>query len=101
MRKLHLAGAIRCKHRRTTVSGDVGGRSGDLVDWNFTAPAPNRLWVADLTYINSWTGFVYRRVRGRCRGGSLRRRPADARLRQGAPVSAIDVDESGVTVGLT
>ena len=30
-----------------------------LVKRDFTAPAPNRLWVADLTYVRTWSGFVY------------------------------------------
>ena len=34
-------------------------RYPDLVDRNFHAPAPNRLWVADFTYVPTWTGFVY------------------------------------------
>ena len=36
-----------------------GGAARDLVDRHFTAPAPNRLWVADLTYVRTWSGFVY------------------------------------------
>lgn len=31
----------------------------DLVDRDFTAPAPDRLWVADITYIPTWAGFLY------------------------------------------
>jgi transposase InsO family protein len=31
----------------------------DLVERNFSAPAPNRLWVADITYIPTWAGFLY------------------------------------------
>jgi putative transposase len=50
MRGLGLAGAVRGRTRRTTVPGEVAARTGDLVERNFTAPAPNRLWVADLTY---------------------------------------------------
>jgi len=49
MRDLGLAGAVRGKKARTTVPGDVGARPADLVDRAFSAPAPNRLWVADLT----------------------------------------------------
>jgi putative transposase len=48
MRELHLAGAVRGKVKRTTVPADVAARPGDLVDRTFSAPAPNRLWVADL-----------------------------------------------------
>ena len=49
MRELGLAGAVRGRVKRTTVPAGVAARSGDLVDRDFTAPAPNRLWVADLT----------------------------------------------------
>ncbi len=59
MRDLGLAGAVRGKKARTTVPGDVGARPADLVDRAFSAPAPNRLWVADLTYVSTWSGFAY------------------------------------------
>ena len=59
MRELGLAGAVRRRIKRTTVPGDVAQRPGDLVERNFTAPAPDRLWVADLTYVATWSGFVY------------------------------------------
>jgi putative transposase len=59
MHDLRLAGAVRGKKSRTTVPGDVGARPADLVDRAFSAPAPNRLWVADLTYVSTWSGFAY------------------------------------------
>jgi putative transposase len=59
MRDLELAGAVRGKRVRTTVPADVGARPADLVDQAFSAPAPNRLWVADLTYVSTWSGFAY------------------------------------------
>src|SRR6266702_205911 len=59
MRDLGLAGAVRGKKVRTTVPSDVGARPADLVDRAFSAPAPNRLWVADLTYVSTWSGFAY------------------------------------------
>jgi putative transposase len=59
MRELGLAGAVRGKVKRTTVPAEVAARPGDLVDRNFTAPAPDRLWVADLTYVATWSGFIY------------------------------------------
>lgn len=59
MHGLGLAGAMRGKRARTTVPSDVGARPADLVDRKFSAPAPNRLWVADLTYVSTWSGFVY------------------------------------------
>jgi putative transposase len=59
MRNLHLAGIRRGKAKRTTFPGDVAERPQDLVDRVFAAVAPNRLWVADLTYVSTWSGFVY------------------------------------------
>jgi putative transposase len=59
MRKLHLAGVVRGKVKRTTFPGEVSERPQDLVERSFVASAPNRLWVADLTYVSTWTGFVY------------------------------------------
>src|SRR3989441_3553095 len=59
MGDLGLVGAVRGKKARTTVPGDVGTRPADLVDRAFSAPAPNRLWVADLTYVSTWSGFAY------------------------------------------
>jgi putative transposase len=59
MRELKLQGAVRGKKHRTTVADDLAARPRDLVDRNFTAAAPNRLWVADLTYVRTWSGFVY------------------------------------------
>jgi putative transposase len=47
MRALGLAGVRRGKAARTTVPAKDGTRAGDLLDRNFTAPAPNRVWVAD------------------------------------------------------
>ncbi len=58
MRDLNLEGVVRGKVKRTTVVG-VGERPADLVDRNFTASAPNRLWVADLTYVSTWPGVVH------------------------------------------
>jgi putative transposase len=60
MRELGLAGAVaRRKKPRTTVPGAAGERPADLVRRNFTAPAPNRRWVADITYVPTACGFVY------------------------------------------
>ena len=59
MRTLGLAGATRTRRTRTTRPAPVGQRPADLVERVFTAPAPNRLWVADLTYVWTRTGFVY------------------------------------------
>jgi putative transposase len=59
MRDLGLRGAVRGKVKRTTIADPAGERPRDLVDRNFRVQAPNRLWVADLTYVRTWTGFVY------------------------------------------
>ena len=59
MRELKLQGAVRGKKHRTTIADGLAVRPRDLVDRNFTASAPNRLWVADLTYVRTWSGFVY------------------------------------------
>ncbi|MFB4283526.1 IS3 family transposase [Nonomuraea sp. MTCD27] len=60
MRRLGLSGAVRGDHkRRTTIAEPLCPRPAGLVERHFAAPAPNRLWVADLTYIHTWAGFVY------------------------------------------
>jgi putative transposase len=60
MSQLGIQGAVRGKTKRTTIAADgTVARPGDLVERNFTAPAPNRLWVADLTYVRTWSGFAY------------------------------------------
>ena len=59
MRDLGLRGVIRGKPKFTTIPGEEADRPRDLVDRRFSAGAPNRLWVADLTYVRTWSGFVY------------------------------------------
>ena len=59
MRELGLQGAVRGKVKRTTVTDDAADRPRDLVDRQFSAEAPNRLWVADLIDVRTWSGFVY------------------------------------------
>jgi putative transposase len=59
MRVAGLAGATRAKRIRTTRPATLAQRPGDLVERVFAAAAPNRLWVADLTYIWTARGFVY------------------------------------------
>ena len=59
MFSLGLAGAVRGKVKRTTIAAALAARPADLVERHFTAPAPNRLWVADITYIATWAGFCY------------------------------------------
>ncbi len=59
MGKMGLRGAVRGKRVWTTVSDDSAARPADLVERDFTAERPNQLWVADLTYVAIWSGFVY------------------------------------------
>jgi putative transposase len=59
MRELGLRGVVRGKPKYTTIPADAANRPRDLVDRRFVAGAPNRLWVADLTYVRTWSGFVY------------------------------------------
>ena len=59
MRALGLQGIRRSKGIRTTIPSKDGKRAGDLLDRNFTAPAPNRTWVMDFTYVRCWAGWVY------------------------------------------
>jgi putative transposase len=59
MRGAGLAGVSRRRVIRTTVRERRARSAPDLVARNFTAGAPDRLWVADITYIPTWTGFLY------------------------------------------
>ena len=52
-------GALRGKQVKTTIADPGDARASDLVDRDFTAVAPNRLWVADFTYVPTWSGMVY------------------------------------------
>ena len=59
MRTLGLVGVRRDKTTRTTIPAKDGVRAGDLLNRDFTAPAPNRIWVTDFTYVRTWAGFTY------------------------------------------
>ena len=59
MRQMGLQGAVRGKKRKTTVPDLSADRPADLVSRDFSATRPNQLWVADLTYVATWRGFVY------------------------------------------
>ena len=52
-------GALRLKKVRTTIGDPAAARPGDLVDRQFWAARPNQLWVADFTYVATWSGTVY------------------------------------------
>jgi putative transposase len=59
MRVMGLHGVIRGKAIRTTTPDKAAPCPLDHVNRQFHAPAPNRLWVADFTYVSTWSGFVY------------------------------------------
>ena len=52
-------GIHRVKKVRTTIPGKDGIRAGDLLNRQFTATAPDTVWVTDFTYVRTWAGFVY------------------------------------------
>ena len=59
MRRAGLQGVSRRKHCRTTVRDETTRPAPDLVDRQFTAAGPDELWVADITYVPTWAGFLY------------------------------------------
>jgi putative transposase len=59
MRDLGLEGVVRGRKCFTTRPDEAQPKPPDLVDRNFAAGRPNRLWVADFTFVATWTGFVY------------------------------------------
>ena len=59
MRNMGLRGVIRGKRLKTTHSDKASPCPQDKVNRQFRAPAPNRLWVSDFTYVSTWGGFVY------------------------------------------
>lgn len=59
MRAAGLRGITRAKGPRTTIPGQGSDTRPDLVERNFTATAPDQLWVADITYIRTFAGWVY------------------------------------------
>ncbi len=59
MRAAGLQGVSRRKSTRTTIRQPGAQRAPDLVKRDFTVDGPNKLWVADITYIRTWAGFLY------------------------------------------
>ena len=59
MRQMGLRGVIRGKPVRTTISDKAAPCPRDHVNRQFHAPAPDRLWLSDFTYVATWVGFVY------------------------------------------
>lgn len=81
MKKAGLVGVSRRKKTRTTRKDAEARPAPDLVNRDFEADEPNRLWVADITYVPTWAGFLYlavvidvwsRRVVGWAMAGHLR-----------------------------
>ena len=59
MRQEGLKGVVRGETKRTTIPDEDAARPADLVDRSFEADGPNRLWLADITYVPTWSGFAY------------------------------------------
>lgn len=59
MREEGLRGVSRRRLIITTNRSETEGAAPDLVERNFTADRPNKLWVADITYVPTWAGFLY------------------------------------------
>lgn len=59
MRERKIHGASRRKGFRTTVRDAAARPAPDLVDRKFKADAPDQLWVADITYVPTWAGFLF------------------------------------------
>lgn len=59
MRRLSLQGVVRGRRCRTTIPDESAARPLDHVKRQFAATRPNQLWVADFTYVATWSGFVY------------------------------------------
>jgi putative transposase len=59
MREAGLQGAHRRRAPRTTIRNPEARPAPDLVQREFRAEGPNRLWVADITYVPTWEGFLY------------------------------------------
>ena len=81
MRQLEIQGVRRGAKRWTTVCDETLPQPADRVNWQFAANRPNRLWVADISFVATWSGFVYvafvvdvfaRRIVGWRVSGSLR-----------------------------
>ncbi len=64
MRRAGLEGASRRKKAWTTKRDREARPAPDLVERDFTPEGPDRLWVADITYIPTWTGFLYLALEG-------------------------------------
>lgn len=59
MRQEGLRGVVRGRRARTTIANDLFEKPLDRVQRRFVASRPDELWVADFTFVATWTGFVY------------------------------------------
>jgi putative transposase len=59
MREADLSGLVPKRRGRTTIRVPGVGVADDLVERQFRPAAPNRLWVADITYLRTWEGWLY------------------------------------------
>ena len=59
MRQAGLSGLIAKKYKATTIRVPGVRVADDLLDRDFAAQAPNRCWVADITYLRTWEGWLY------------------------------------------
>ena len=59
MKQLGIEGIRRGRKWRTTIPSELSDKPSDLVNRQFTASHPNQLWVADITYVATWSWFVY------------------------------------------
>jgi transposase InsO family protein len=59
MRRLGISGAIRGRSIMTTRSAQITESPNDLVQRHFVAERPNQLWIADFTYVATWSGFAF------------------------------------------
>jgi putative transposase len=108
MRAAGLQGVSRRKRTRTTVRDRDARPAPDLVDRQFAAVGPDRLWVADITYVPTWAGFLYlavvvdawsRRVVGWAMATNLRTEPVldalNMALWQRCPAEVIHHSDQG------
>src|SRR4051812_29982016 len=92
MRQTGISGLVRTKRGRTTIRVPGVRVADDLVDRRFRPAAPNVLWVADITYLRTWEGWVYlaavqdafsRRIVGWSMAEHIARRPGRRRVADG------------------
>ena len=108
MKAAGIAGVSRRKAARTTWRDNRVRPACDLVDRNFHADEPNRLWVADITYVPTWAGFLYlavvldafsRRIVGWAMGHNLKTQlvldAMNMALAQRKPVNVIHHSDQG------